>query len=119
MSTLKDVANACNVDISTVSRALSGKSSVNSKTKELIIETAKKLNYTPNFSARALAGGKTKTIGLLSTSLTNNYRASQINYIERELSLRGYSLIIAIGDTNCEKELVNSSTIRTSSSFTT
>jgi len=105
MATLKDIANACNLNISTVSRALADKSSVNPKTKELILSTASKLNYVPNFSAKALAGGKTKTIGLLTTSVNNNYRASQINFIERELNERGYSLIIGIGDFNCEKEL--------------
>lgn len=47
MATLKDIANDCNVSVSTVSRVLKGDKtlSVNSTTKDLIWQSANKLNY--------------------------------------------------------------------------
>ncbi len=47
MATLKDIANDCSVSVSTVSRVLNGDRtlSVNSATKDLIWESANKLNY--------------------------------------------------------------------------
>ncbi len=47
MATLKDIANDCNVSVSTVSRVLKGDKTlnVNSSTKELIWASATKLNY--------------------------------------------------------------------------
>lgn len=47
MATLKDIANDCNVSVSTVSRVLKGDKTlnVNSKTKDLIWASAEKLNY--------------------------------------------------------------------------
>ncbi len=47
MATLKDIANDCNVSVSTVSRVLKGDKtlSVNTATKDLIFASAKKLDY--------------------------------------------------------------------------
>ncbi len=47
MATLKDIAKACNVSVSTVSRVLKNDKtlSVNDNTKRIIIETAKKMDY--------------------------------------------------------------------------
>ena len=54
MTTIKDIAKACGVSPSTVSYALSGRGTISEKTKTLIKETAKVLNYVPNAHARGL-----------------------------------------------------------------
>ncbi|MBB5323935.1 LacI family transcriptional regulator [Anoxybacillus tepidamans] len=70
MTTIKDIAKAAGVSITTVSRALNGYSDVNEKTRQKIIEIAKQLNYSPNTLARGLVMNKSKTIGLLVSGLT-------------------------------------------------
>ncbi|ANB61568.1 LacI family DNA-binding transcriptional regulator [Anoxybacteroides amylolyticum] len=70
MTTIKDIAKAAGVSITTVSRALNGYSDVNEKTRQKIIEIAKQLNYSPNTLARSLVMNKSKTIGLLVSGLT-------------------------------------------------
>ncbi|AGT31259.2 LacI family transcriptional regulator [Geobacillus genomosp. 3] len=70
MTTIKDIAKAAGVSITTVSRALNGYSDVNENTRQKIIDIAKQLNYSPNTLARGLVMNKSKTIGLLVSGLT-------------------------------------------------
>lgn len=70
MTTIKDIAKAAGVSITTVSRALNGYHDVNEKTRQKIIDIAKQLNYSPNTLARGLVMNKSKTIGLLVSGLT-------------------------------------------------
>ncbi|HYE84587.1 MAG TPA: LacI family DNA-binding transcriptional regulator [Clostridia bacterium] len=105
MATLKDIADICNVNISTVSRALAGKSTVNPKTRDNIRNVAEQLKYTPNLPARALAGGTTKTIGLIVLEVDSNYYAKIIKSVEQELHNHGYVLIVGIGNFEYQKEL--------------
>lgn len=53
-TTIKDIAKELGISANTVSKALNGKPQVSDKTRELIIETANKMDYTPNKTARAL-----------------------------------------------------------------
>jgi hypothetical protein len=52
--TLKDVAKACGVSAYTVSRAINGKKDISDATRERILETAKKIGYVPNTTARLI-----------------------------------------------------------------
>jgi len=105
MTTLKDIAEKCNVNISTVSRALAGNALVNKKTRMNICRVAEELNYRPHLSARALAGGPSKTIGIIVWGVETNYYARIIKNIEQYIHQYGYMLIIGIGNKNYEKEL--------------
>lgn len=105
MATLKDIADICNVNISTVSRALAGKRTVNPKTRDYIRKVADQLKYTPNLPARALAGGTTKTIGLIVLEVDSNYYAKIIKSVEQAFHQHGYVLIVGIGNYEYQKEL--------------
>jgi len=64
MVSLKDIAQIVGCDTSTVSRALNDSKEVSDETKMAIKKIAKELNYTPNYSARALVGKGMNTIGV-------------------------------------------------------
>lgn len=64
MATIKDVADAAGVSISTVSYALSGKRSIAEKTRQRIMDVITELDYNPHFGAKVLAGDKTHLIAL-------------------------------------------------------
>ncbi|BBI35786.1 LacI family DNA-binding transcriptional regulator [Cohnella abietis] len=65
MATIKDIAKAAGVSVTTVSRALNGYDDVNEETRKKIKKVAKELSYSPNAVARSLVSKKTRTIGLI------------------------------------------------------
>jgi LacI family transcriptional regulator len=62
--TIDDVAELAGVSIKTVSRVLNQEPHVRETTRERVLNAAKQLDYTPNVSARALAGARSYLIGL-------------------------------------------------------
>lgn len=82
MVTIKDIAKAAQVSVTTVSRALNGYDDVNEGTRKKIKAVAERLGYSPNMAARSLVSKKTKTIGLL---LSNVTRASSKDNIAFEV----------------------------------
>ena len=105
MTTLKDIAKICNVNISTVSRALAGNPLVNEKTRTSILQVAGELDYRPHLPASTLAGCPSKTIGIVVWGVETNYYARIIKFVEQYLHQHGYMLIVGIGNKNYEKEL--------------
>lgn len=69
-TTIKDIAKAAGVSITTVSRALNGYSDVNEKTRSRIKKLAEQMSYRPNSQAQSLVLKKTNTIGVISSDLT-------------------------------------------------
>jgi LacI family transcriptional regulator len=63
--TIRDVAKAAGVSITTVSRAFNGYADVSLETKRKIFAIAKELGYQPSAVARGLVMRKTHTIGLV------------------------------------------------------
>lgn len=62
--TIREVAQAAGVSISTASRAL-GEGSASAKTREKVNAAAQELGYIPNPAARQLSTGKTNTVAIL------------------------------------------------------
>jgi LacI family transcriptional regulator len=65
MPTIKDVAKTINLSITTISRALDGYYDVSAETRQRVIDTAKKMGYSPNRAARQLRRQKTETVGFV------------------------------------------------------
>ncbi|WP_262705080.1 MULTISPECIES: LacI family DNA-binding transcriptional regulator [Streptomyces] len=76
-----EIAKRAGVSRSTVSYALSGKRPVSQETREKIQRVIKDLGYRPNASARALANGRTSTIGLVFPPAGNHYTGMQLDFI--------------------------------------
>jgi LacI family transcriptional regulator len=70
MAGIKDIAKACGVSISTVSNILNSKPGASEATVQLVQETAKRLNYRPNYIAKNLAQRNKKTVGVITEDLT-------------------------------------------------
>ena len=99
--TIRDVAREAGVSIATVSNALNGSDVVKPKTREHVMEAAKRLNYIPNVNGRQLRATQTHNIGLFVTSMTGSYygdMADSIHYVCRK---HGYELQIFIVDEDC------------------
>lgn len=76
-----EIARRAGVSRSTVSYALSGKRPVSEDTRRRIQQVVDELGYQPSASARALANGRTSTIGLVFPPAGNHYTGMQLDFI--------------------------------------
>ena len=104
-STIYDVARATGVSPSTVSRALNKPGRINAKTEKRIREAAAELNYRLNPMARALPTGRTGTLGLILSDITNPVYFSLVRGAEQVTSALGYTLVLAESQESPELEL--------------
>ena len=63
--TIEDVARAAGVSAMTVSRVINKEPNVRDETRQNVLETIERMNYSPNTAARNLAAGEATHIGLL------------------------------------------------------
>ena len=94
-ATLKDIAAALKVDVSTVSKVLSGGISVRPETRQAIIDEANRLNYRPHASARNLRTRRTGALGILLPNLMNPVYASIVRGAVRRAEEIGYVMLVA------------------------
>ncbi|WP_316833227.1 LacI family DNA-binding transcriptional regulator [Pedobacter aquatilis] len=104
-TTIYDIAQELNITVSTVSRALSGFPAISDATRKAVIETAKKLNYSPNKLASALKSGKTYTIGVIVPSVEAHFFATIIDSLEEGLKDSGYRIILYQSKESLIKEI--------------
>jgi len=97
--TLKTIASATGYSITTVSRALAGYQDVSPSTRQLIGDTAVKLGYFPNATARQLQKQRTDLIGLILPSFgprfADPYFSLMLAGIGDEMAAHGYDVLIS------------------------
>ena len=96
MIRLKEIAEDCGVNVSTVSRALKDDPRVKSDTRKKIHAAASRMGYTPNWAAQSLKGAKTNTIWLLIADLFNPLTAQLATYCSHELAQAGFDLSVIL-----------------------
>lgn len=104
MTTMGDVARIAGVSASTVSHVLNGTRRVNDDTRLRVEAAIEATGYRRNVAARSLAGGRTHTVGLSISALTNPYFGSLVHAVERALSDAGYVLIVGDSHDDVESE---------------
>lgn len=105
-TSLNDIAKALNVSKATVSFVLNGKGdqfNISKEKQRLIKEKAKELSYVPNFFAKSLRQGETKTIGLVLPDISNPFYAEICKIVQEKLYESGYNTFIV--NTNDDNEL--------------
>lgn len=106
-TTINDLARTLGLSPTLISMVLNGKGTQNkisAATQKKVIDTARKLNYTPNQNARALRTGKTYVIGLIVPDISNTFYARLARVFEDLLWQKGYRLIMGSTDENPESE---------------
>ncbi|HEV2782621.1 MAG TPA: LacI family DNA-binding transcriptional regulator [Actinophytocola sp.] len=78
---IREIARRAGVSRSTVSYALSGKRPVSAATARRINEVIAELGYKPNASARALAEGRTRTLGLVIPPASRRLTDVQLGFV--------------------------------------
>jgi LacI family transcriptional regulator len=96
--TIRDVAQASGVHISTVSRAFSAPHLVNLDTRNRVLTVASDLGYRPNRAARGLITGRTHNLGLIVADIANPFFPPLIKAAQTQARERDYSVFIADTD---------------------
>ncbi|NLP57440.1 LacI family DNA-binding transcriptional regulator [Lutibacter sp. B1] len=103
--TIKQIAKALHVSISTVSKALNDSYEISEETKQKIQQYAKEHNYKPNTLALSLQNKKTKTIGIIIPNILNHFFAKILRGIETVCAEKGYNIITCITNESYQKEV--------------
>ena len=100
MVTMEDISIVLGVSINTVSKALNNKPDVSPKTRQRVLETAKKMGYVPNSLAKSLVTRTTGTIGLIVPSVRISIYTELVEAIMERAAQINYStfLAISVGD---------------------
>jgi DNA-binding LacI/PurR family transcriptional regulator len=104
---LEVVAKRAGVSTATVSRVLNNANVVRSKTRARVLKVIEELRYHPNLHARTLAGGKSKTIGVIVSNIENPFFFDVYQTVESDAHARGYEVVVA--NTNYRSEQLVSS----------
>jgi len=104
--TIKDIAKALNLSISTVSKALRKSYEISADTQKLVADYAEQHNYKPNLIAQGLRKGKSKSIGVIVTNIDNNFFSQVINGIESVAHKKEYNVIISQTHESYEREVL-------------
>ena len=103
MATIRDVAKLAGVGIGTVSRVLSGKGAVSSKTLLKVNQAMEDLHFTPSSAARSLVSKKMNTIGIWGTETSGEINRRTLREMEDELKEFEIHLIFADGELNSKR----------------
>ena len=104
---LKDIAEALKVSKTTVSWVLSGRGDeqkISSATQKKIIDYAKQVKYRPNYLAKSLSSGKTKTIGLVVPFIGDTFYAQVAMEVELVAEQLGYTVTFCSSESNPVRE---------------
>jgi LacI family transcriptional regulator len=102
--TIRDVAHASGVHVSTVSRTFSAPHLVNAETRSRVLAVAGELGYRPNRAASSLTTGRTNNIGLIVADLANPFFPPLIKAAQAAARKQDYHLFVADTDEDPAEE---------------
>lgn len=95
---LEEVAKRAGVSTATVSRVLNNIDVVRKATRVKVLQAVQDLNYYPNLHARTLAGGKSRTLGMIVSNMENPFFFDVFRALEAEARAQGYDVVVANTD---------------------
>lgn len=89
-----DVAKHCGVSHQTVSRVINGSPNVSAATKAKVLAAIQELGYQQNLAAKALATGRTQTIGVVSFDSTLYGPTAMLHSLQVAAREHGYRVVL-------------------------
>src|ERR1700747_3298187 len=102
--TLSAVAERAGVSAITVSRVVRLPEMVAPQTRARVEAAMRELGYVPNQLAGALAGARTKSVGVLVPTIANSIFADTVQGLSDELEPLGYAVILAQSRYDADRE---------------
>lgn len=103
--TIKDIARHVHVSKTLVSLYLNNhplSAKISPKTKTRIDDAVRELGYRPSFAARALAKGRTGTIGMIIAAIRDPFSYYLVDLAMKEINERDAQLLLMVTNTNEE-----------------
>jgi LacI family transcriptional regulator len=104
---LKHIAESLSVSNTLVSLVLNHKGDehgISKETQKKVYDKAKEMEYMPSFMARGLRTGRSYTIGLILSDISNPFYSKMVRYMEDEAAKNDYTFLICSSDESPEKE---------------
>ena len=95
---LEEVARRAKVSTATVSRVLNQVGQVKGTTRTRVMKAVEELKYRPNLHARNLAGGKSRSIGVIVSNIENPFFLDIYHEIETTARGEGYEVFGNVPD---------------------
>ena len=106
-TSLKDIASAAGVSVSTVSRALHDHPDISLETRTIIKALAQTMDYHPNLLAQSLVNRSTHTIGVIIPNLETTFFSSMLGGIQHIAAQSGYRVVTCQSEENHTTEIAN------------
>ncbi len=111
-STIKDVALAAGVAVSTVSRVINDSGYVSRESRQRVLKAVEDLHFQPSRAARSLATGRTGTVALVLPDITNPFFPALARGVEDAASAEGYTVILCNTDNDPAQEAMYANLLR-------
>lgn len=98
MATIRQIAREAGVSVGTVSNVLNNPSAVSEATRERVLAVMDRYQYRPNNIARSLATRRTRTLGLIASSIVNPFTGNLIQGASEAARDLGCGLLVASAD---------------------
>ena len=92
--TIKDIAKACGVSVSTVSRVLNNRPDVSEAVRRQVMAVVDRQGYIPNNSARDLVRSQSDAVGVVVRGTGNIFFSDVLKTISREIDAAGYTMVL-------------------------
>jgi DNA-binding LacI/PurR family transcriptional regulator len=93
--TLEEVARRARVSTATVSRVLNDTGPVKPATRARVLRVIQEVNYSPNLHAQSLAGGRSRSLGVIVSNIENPFFLDIHKTVEAGAHAAGYDVIMA------------------------
>jgi LacI family transcriptional regulator len=105
---IREIARRARVSHSTVSRIINNVETVDPKLVRRVQKIIQEVGYRPSHQARALARGRSRTVGLIVSELSggNPFFSEIILYFERAAVKQGYEVLVSFADTETHPDHV-------------
>ena len=101
--TIKDIARACGVSVSTVSRVLNNHPDVREAVRSQVLQEVERSGYIPNNSARDLVRSRSDAVGVVVRGTGNLFFSDMLKTISGELEQRGYTMVLHFIDSDADE----------------
>ena len=93
--TLEEVARRARVSTATVSRVLNDTGPVKPTTRARVLKVIQEVNYSPNLHAQSLAGGRSRSVGVIVSNIENPFFLDIHRVVEHGAHAAGFDVIMA------------------------
>ena len=101
--TIKDIAKACGVGVSTVSRVLNNRPDVSDDVRQRVLSFVESCGYVPNNSARDLSRSRTDAVGVVVRGTGNLFFAEMLKTISSLIDKSGYTMVLHFIDSDADE----------------